>query len=132
MSHFTVNLTPKSVYLTHEDDEAFRGLEKLDPKEMNQFGIIKNPVECPMCKGHGGWILRRDAYGEGKHFMCQCSQCNGFGLVNGESKDATCMHEWKEISHAECKERGISHYGMCWHVYECESCGSTMAQDSSD
>jgi|WetSurSiteA1Bulk_404760.scaffolds.fasta_scaffold116627_1 hypothetical protein len=42
-----------------------------------------------------------------------------------------CNHEYRELGSQECRERGITHWGNCWHVYECKKCGHSMAQDSS-
>jgi len=43
-----------------------------------------------------------------------------------------CEHKNIELSQAECRKRGISHHGMCYHVYECSQCGYIESQDSSD
>lgn len=44
-----------------------------------------------------------------------------------------CKHqEVKEFSPKECREKGIPHWGNCWHVYECKRCGKIWAEDSSD
>ncbi|MCI0461143.1 MAG: hypothetical protein L0Z62_29705 [Gemmataceae bacterium] len=85
---------------------------------------------CPKCRGHGRWNLRLDAYGPGKHFQCGCGQCNGWGFV-GES-DWRCVHDYRELTPAECGTRGIPHYGMCWHVLECVTCGRCLSYDSGD
>ena len=42
-----------------------------------------------------------------------------------------CDHKYTELSQATCRERGISHYGMFCHVYECETCGRIEQVDSS-
>jgi len=86
--------------------------------------------ECPKCKGHGKWNLTVDAYGPGTHFQQCCGQCNGWGWV--AEADLTCMHEYAEISQAQCKKRGIQHWGSCWHVYACTKCDRITAHDSSD
>lgn len=116
-------------YLDTSSPDAFKDIEKKTPT--NQYPVT-DPVECPVCHGHGKWNLRIDAYGAGKHFQAHCSQCNGWGYVNKGSAHAECVHEYKELSQQECNDKGIRHYGMCWHVYECTKCGTTMAQDSSD
>jgi hypothetical protein len=71
----------------------------------------KLTVECPKCNG----------YGDG------CFQCSGWGRV-----EPGCIHEWKELSVKECREKNITHWGMCWHQYQCNHCGKLMSQDSSD
>lgn len=43
-----------------------------------------------------------------------------------------CNHAFEELSYDECKEKGISHFGKCWHVYKCTICGTVNSQDSSD
>lgn len=43
-----------------------------------------------------------------------------------------CQHEYTELGAKECRERGITHWGRCWHVYECSKCGHIDAHDSSD
>lgn len=89
-----------------------------DLKQASEY--IENPVLCPECEGHGGWILRRDAYGKGVHFKCHCMQCNGWGWVVGGSLDASCVHEFTE--------KGI---GNCLHLWTCTKCGKSMEVDSS-
>lgn len=43
-----------------------------------------------------------------------------------------CDHSFNELSYYECKERGIPHYGKCWHVHECVKCKKIESADSSD
>ncbi|RDJ34933.1 MAG: hypothetical protein DWQ19_08855 [Crenarchaeota archaeon] len=43
-----------------------------------------------------------------------------------------CDHEYRELSHQECHEAGISHYGNCWHVNRCDKCDHVESYDSSD
>ena len=43
-----------------------------------------------------------------------------------------CDHSYNELMPSECNKRGVSHFGMCYHVYECDKCGHVMSQDSSD
>ena len=59
-----------------------------------------------------------------------CGQCSGWGFVK-PGPDAECIHNWKEISQKAARPRGIYHPGMCYHVYACPACGSTMSRDSS-
>jgi hypothetical protein len=100
---------------------------------------------CPLCKGYGGWVLTINAYPlpEGYentpenrakycHFRAHCNQCNGWGWVKRDGVDADCIHDYQELSQATAQAKGIRHYGMCWHVYQCSKCGRTMSQDSSD
>ena len=43
-----------------------------------------------------------------------------------------CDHTYVEKSQDWCRERDITHFGMCYHVYECSKCKHVIAQDSSD
>ena len=116
-------------YLTPKSPDAF--LDKVK-KEIPTKYYPQLTQECPQCHGYGGWNLKLNAYGEGKHFQCFCTQCNGWGYVDPFSTDATCIHTTKELTQAECRKRGITHHGMCWHVTECIHCGKISAYDSSD
>lgn len=100
---------------------------------------------CPVCKGHGGWVLTVNAYPLPKgyentpqnrakycHFRAHCSQCTGWGWVNRYSQDAVCVHDDVELSQLEARAKGVAHYGMCWHVYECRKCRRRRTTDSSD
>ena len=129
-----VNQTYRApVYLKATDPDAFKDMPvKLDPSKRAELFMKGDFVVCPCCSGHGGWHLRIDAYGPGKHFNCHCSQCNGYGWVASGSPNALCVHGMVELSQDVCRERGISHYGMCWHVTECKKCGHVSAYDSSD
>lgn len=42
-----------------------------------------------------------------------------------------CDHEYKELSVEQSRKRGISHWGMHCHVYECPKCGYLYSVDSS-
>jgi hypothetical protein len=92
-------------------------------------------VQCPECFGHGGWTetLPNPVHTDGpdRVYRYGCSQCNGWGWVEKDSDDAKCLHKMKELSQDECRKRGIQHWGMCWHVYECVYCGTTKSYDSS-
>jgi hypothetical protein len=117
-----------TTYLDPTDDGAFQDMS-LKPIPPDHFS--QHPVRCPRCDGHGGWNLRLDAYGEGKHFQAGCFQCNGWGWVDAHSKDATCVHDYQEVSYSDCLQQGIPHYGQCWHVYQCTKCGARNSCDSS-
>lgn len=43
-----------------------------------------------------------------------------------------CAHQYKELSSQECKNKNISHFGNCYHVYQCQICGDIKVEDSSD
>lgn len=43
-----------------------------------------------------------------------------------------CKHAFRELSRKEAGQRGIQHFGMCYHVYECTKCGYIQSIDSSD
>lgn len=93
----------------------FNGLQKkVKPKDGYPGRYL-----CPVCKGYGGWVLERDAYGKGRHFQASCSQCNGWGWVNKEDKK--CIHNYKEIwSTRDCR-----------HGSKCMICGKEIEIDSS-
>lgn len=102
----------KSKYLTPDNPEAFRGLEKL-PKPPYR------PFECFVCHGFGKWILTRDAYGPGKHFLASCSDCGGYGYTVYE---ITHRHDWKFTANL----------GRCFNRYTCSICGKVDDVDSGD
>lgn len=77
---------------------------------------------CPLCKGYGGWTLKLDAYGLGKHFRAFCRQCWGWGWAKGA--DATCIHDYKEIAPDQPFR--------CWHTIRCTKCGETKSYSSDD
>lgn len=43
-----------------------------------------------------------------------------------------CDHDYRELSPEATRQRGLSHFGHCWHTYECQTCGHIEAHDSSD
>lgn len=118
-------------YMTVDSPDAFLDLEKRSQEEYEKCFTTKS-VECPKCHGYGRWHLRLNAYGSGRHFDASCSQCNGWGFVDADSTDATCIHNDKELSQQECRDLDIGHWGMCWHVYCCTKCGRIRSVDSSD
>lgn len=81
----------------------------------------KNAVECPKCQGHGGCVLKRDAYGKGHHFKGHCDNCNGWGTVEAGSSDAMCLHDYQDAGTI----------GNCLHMWKCSKCNKTMEVDSS-
>ena len=42
-----------------------------------------------------------------------------------------CNHTYQEISVDQATEKGFKHFGLYWHVYECQKCNHTFGQDSS-
>lgn len=105
----------------------------------------EDAVLCPVCGGYGGWVLTENAYPLPKnventpenrakyvHFRAHCGQCTGWGWVPKDSPDATCVHEYSELSPEASRAKGIRHFGTCWHVYECSKCGHHKTTDSSD
>lgn len=103
-----------SNYLDHTHPDAFVDWKHLE---------APNPTfskECPRCKGFGGWNLKMNSYGIGKHLQCQCSHCNGWGYV---SSAETCEgHEW-------VFEENL---GRCYNRYRCLKCGKKTNVDSGD
>ncbi len=112
-------------------------LEPTDPGAFDDWPevnvrFIKGYKLCHVCKGHGGWNLRLNAYPlHGRddtpenrhtfsHFRCCCSHCNGWKQVRA---DENCQgHEWKHIATT----------GRCLNLYECIHCGKKHEVDSSD
>lgn len=43
-----------------------------------------------------------------------------------------CEHQYRGLSQQECRDRGIAHFGSCYHVSECGVCGHIKSIDSSD
>ena len=101
-----------------ESGTSFVGIELKKP-QYNK-GMIET---CPLCKGHGGWNLRINAYGDGKHFNAACSNCNGWGYIKPEDACKVApYHQWEVIRNA----------GNCLNVWKCIHCGIEMVVDSSD
>lgn len=100
-----------SNYLKWDDPAAYEGLGKKAPTFARSF-------ECPKCKGYGGWILRRDAYGEGEHFRAHCDNCGGTGYL---TRPSSHIHEWGQGKVV----------GRCLTEYTC-ACGARDVVDSSD
>lgn len=126
----------------------------LNPGERNMHkGDPSIWQHCPVCKGYGGWVLSDNCYppydttqappsgwtwdsfiafyGPKQHFRASCNQCNGWGWVEKDSKDAGCIHSKRELSSKEATALGVAHFGMCWHVYQCRKCGQITSEDSS-
>jgi hypothetical protein len=97
---------------------------KFDPTDYREApNYIKNPIPCPLCKGHTACIVDEDAYGKGQHFKYACSQCGSMfppGWVEKDSVNATCIHEYSEMN-----------IGNCLHRLTCVKCGITREVDSS-
>ncbi len=109
----------------------------LEPTDANAFvdhpmkPQVEGCVECPKCKGHGGWNLRLNAYSlHGKedtpenrhlfaHFRASCNNCWGWGYV--EPKNADHVHDWKPRS-----------IGNCESEWTCATCNEKRIVDSSD
>lgn len=103
------------------DGTCFDGIPAKQKPQDGYPADPENLVECHVCKGHGSWVLQKDAYGKGSHFKAGCNQCNGWGWVVKGSKDDTCpKHEWDEQNIA-----------MCLHRWTCKLCGEKRTVDSS-
>ena len=85
-------------------------------------------LACPKCKGHGAFHLahypdtRNGCY---PYFDASCGQCHGWGYVDPNSIDATCIHEWKDLSYEESKARNL-YTAQCWHNNVCVHCNTIM------
>lgn len=106
-------------YLKPTDKGAFKDMKVRGKATAIDKGT-QNLIKCPKCKGYGGWHLKIDAYGKDKHFDAGCDQCNSWGWVNKDSKDATCLHKWGS-DHGKC---------MFEHTYMCTKCGTEITQYS--
>lgn len=106
-------------YLTYKDDAAFIGLEKKTPQPVSYWHKVGLNHECPKCRGYGGWIIQPNQYGDGRHFMASCNDCNGWGYTD---TPADHPHEW---------DSGLN-VGNCLNRYTCTVCGITSTVDSSD
>lgn len=88
------------------------------PRKPEPPSYMRDPVECPKCKGRGVWVLQLDAYGKGQHFTQMCGACWSWGWVErGE-----CLHEW----------RSGRNVGRCMNQWICTLCEAVRVVDSSD
>lgn len=116
-------------YLKNTDDGAFEDYPLIDPLKAYEMGMI---LDCPKCKGHGGWNLKLNAYPlHGRpntpenrhlfsHFRAACDHCNGWGHVLPGDEDH--IHEWEYIKNI----------GNCLNLYRCKVCNRDWEIDSSD
>lgn len=119
---------------TDPHELVFKDYPKAQHPSELQYGrdLFRNPVECHVCYGHGGWNLALDQYrmpvgvpeerrGRYIHFRRACNQCWSWGYVEAGSPDDTCpRHEWSEQT-----------IGNCLHRWTCKHCGVERAVDSS-
>jgi RecJ-like exonuclease len=106
------NLWIKSNYwhpIHNPDPRMFDGLFR---REVPTY--MKDPVDCPVCKGHGQWRLFANMSGS-------CNQCGGHGYVPA-SRAKECIHEWVETAKI----------GNCLYLHTCAKCGATRQVDSGD
>jgi hypothetical protein len=102
------------------------------PKRLPAHGMT---VECPMCKGHGGWNLALNQYNlppgysdisenrhQFSHFRQSCGNCMGWGYVSPEQAAKCNGHVWKPFQNL----------GRCYTRYRCIHCNQTADFDSSD
>jgi uncharacterized protein with PIN domain len=59
------------------------------------------------------------------------AMCNDFKADKVRYFRVGCNHQYVECSHERVKEKGIRHFGNCWHVTECTKCGHIYSYDSS-
>ena len=114
-------------YLDETGPDAF-----LDFPPVDRTKWPEESVDCPKCKGHGGWNLRLNAYPlrydcedtpedrhRYTHFRASCGACWGWGYL--DSRDS-CPHEWDSTS---------TKVGNCLHEWTCKLCKTTRLVDSS-
>jgi hypothetical protein len=117
-------------YLNENSPEAF-----VDYPPAPRHPLPAGMVTCPRCKGHGGWNLKLNSYKlpdgmedtpENRHkyvnFRASCSNCNGWGYVRADSRDATCIHKYEHSANV----------GNCLNNYKCSKCEKEICVDSSD
>jgi hypothetical protein len=117
-----------SNYLEPTDPGAFIDYPLKDSAEAAEMGFSH---ECPLCKGHGGWNLRVNAYPlhnkedspenrhNFSHFKAHCDTCHGWGYVR--EKDANHIHKWEFVRNT----------GNCLNLYHCSGCSKDWEVDSS-
>lgn len=103
------------------------------PKSDRKYTSGPGYVQCPKCKGHGGWNLELNCYPlHGRedtpenrhryaHFKASCDNCNGHGGVLAGSDDELCEHELVKVSSPS----------MFMHEYRCLHCDTSKVYDSS-
>ena len=114
-------------------DTASNYLGPNDPDAFVDYPLRDIPEDrevCPLCKGHGGWNLRLNAYPlhnedntpenrhRDSHFRSICGACWGYGYLQ---PGQTCAHLWVE-------HKTI---GNCLHLWKCLKCGLEREVDSS-
>jgi len=116
-----------SDFLTPDHPDAFLDHPRKEP-------WLNYTVECPRCRGHGGWNLSINSYNlHGKpdtpenrhrysHFRKICDHCGGHGYVSKETAAKCSGHEWKFLQNL----------GRGYDQYKCIHCGQINAYDSSD
>lgn len=117
----------KDRFWDHTHPRAFEGMKLRSPER-------ELTLPCPVCKGHGGYHLSHDPSARNPHyayFDACCGQCHGWGYVDPNSLDASCLHEWKELTYEESKTRNL-YTARCWHNSVCVNCNKVMGVDSSD
>jgi hypothetical protein len=117
----------KPNFMTPDHADAF-----VDFPKMEKPTWAPHYVECPKCKGHGGWNLSLNAYKlwdkpstpenrhRHAHFRASCSQCWGYGWLT--PTETECMHEY-------VRTRNV---GRCLNEHRCTKCPKTITIDSSD
>jgi hypothetical protein len=85
------------------------------PKPDSLYDSLSGPeyIRCPLCDGTGQYDGDDPS---GIHEHC-CGQCQGWGWVNAQSHDATCIHAWEEIPNR------TEHDDIC--SFSCPKCGTT-------
>jgi hypothetical protein len=115
-----------SRYWNHNHPRAFEGMKMRAPER-------NLTLPCPICKGHGAFHLSHNDTNNGcyPYFDASCAQCNGWGYVNPNSIDATCIHEWKGLTYEESKARNL-YTARSFSNCVCIHCNTVMGVDSSD
>jgi len=118
-------------------NDAPPNMIELTEKEWVQSGYFSRE---PVFKEFRQFIIKslngRDTYHNfNLHYMDENS---GFAITHEfyEGKVRVfkfgCDHKYKELCYKECIDKGITHFGGCYHVNECENCGHVLSYDSGD
>lgn len=127
-----------------DDTKLFNALEKeyaqksLDSLEKLVNKELKAAWEAKGSRCHGGRCRAYFfEYGKFSYDYSDPEENARFKgcLVCGDPLECagqTRHHDYKGLSQEKCRERGILHFGRCYHVSECVRCGHIHAVDSSD
>ncbi len=121
--------------------DQLRTITEKEFAQSNFFTYSPDKVEYRQVHGCSDEITKQLGYDRQQMIelrLYYMTDGGGFALHNNYWKGTIhflkfgCEHNYRELSQLEAVENNVSHYGMCYHVYKCQTCGHIMAQDSSD